>query len=114
MLRNHMSVGLRALYRDPLFTLINLVGLAIGLAACLMIVLFIRRTLHRPIPSHRRLTRPDQRITIRPRHVLEEIFREKLTIDFYVQPIFELRDLNALRGRAAVRRHHFRDGGQGC
>ena len=42
MLRNHMSVGLRALYRDPLFTLINLVGLAIGLAACLMIVLFIR------------------------------------------------------------------------
>ena len=42
MWRNHLTVGLRALLRDPLFTLINLVGLAIGIAGCLMIVLFIR------------------------------------------------------------------------
>ena len=42
MWRNHVTVGLRALLRDPLFTLINLVGLAIGIAGCLMIVLFIR------------------------------------------------------------------------
>ncbi|MBV9882787.1 MAG: ABC transporter permease [Sphingomonadaceae bacterium] len=42
MWRNHVTVGLRALLRDPLFTIINLVGLAIGIAGCLMIVLFIR------------------------------------------------------------------------
>ena len=42
MWRNHVTVGLRALLRDPLFTLINLAGLAIGIAGCLMIVLFIR------------------------------------------------------------------------
>lgn len=42
MWRNHLTVGLRSLLRDPLFTAINLFGLAIGIAGCLMIVLFIR------------------------------------------------------------------------
>ncbi|MGZ8347414.1 MAG: ABC transporter permease, partial [Allosphingosinicella sp.] len=39
---SHLALGLRALRRDPLFTAINLFGLAIGLAGCLMIILFIR------------------------------------------------------------------------
>ena len=42
MWRTHLTVGLRSLRRDPLFTAINLFGLAVGLAACLLIVLFIR------------------------------------------------------------------------
>jgi len=42
MWRNHLIVGLRALSRDPLFAAINLFGLAVGLAACLLILLFIR------------------------------------------------------------------------
>ena len=42
MVRHHLAVGLRALRRDPLFAAINLVGLAVGLAGCLLIGLFIR------------------------------------------------------------------------
>jgi len=42
MWRNYLTVGLAALRRDPLFTAINLVGLAVGLAGCLLIILFIR------------------------------------------------------------------------
>ncbi|HEV2866864.1 MAG TPA: ABC transporter permease, partial [Allosphingosinicella sp.] len=42
MLPNFLTVGLRTLRRDPLFTAINLFGLAIGLAGCLLIILFIR------------------------------------------------------------------------
>jgi len=42
MWRAHLMVGLRSLRSDPLFTAINLFGLAVGLAACLLIVLFIR------------------------------------------------------------------------
>jgi putative ABC transport system permease protein len=42
MWRNYLTVGMRALSRDLLFTLINLAGLAVGLAGCLLIVLFIR------------------------------------------------------------------------
>ena len=42
MWRNHLTVGFRALRRDPLYALINLLGLAVGLAACLLIILFIR------------------------------------------------------------------------
>ena len=42
MWRTHLAVGLRALRRDPLFAAINLFGLAVGLAACLLIILFIR------------------------------------------------------------------------
>jgi putative ABC transport system permease protein len=42
MWRNYLTVSFRALLRDPLFMLINLFGLAVGIAGCLMIVLFIR------------------------------------------------------------------------
>jgi putative ABC transport system permease protein len=42
MWRNYLSVALGTLRRDPLFTGINLFGLAVGLAGCLLIVLFIR------------------------------------------------------------------------
>jgi len=42
MWRTHLAVGLRAMSRDRLFAGINLFGLAVGLAGCLMIILFIR------------------------------------------------------------------------
>ena len=42
MWRDHLTIGMRALRRDPLFTIINLFGLAVGLAGCLLIVQFIR------------------------------------------------------------------------
>ena len=42
MWRTHLTVGLRSLRRSPLFTAINLFGLAVGLAGCLLIILFIR------------------------------------------------------------------------
>jgi putative ABC transport system permease protein len=42
MWRNYLTIGMRALRRDPLFTAINLAGLAVGLAGCLLIILFIR------------------------------------------------------------------------
>ena len=42
MWRSYLQLGWRALRRDPLFTAINLFGLSVGLAACLLIILFIR------------------------------------------------------------------------
>jgi putative ABC transport system permease protein len=42
MLQNYLTIGLRALRRDPMFTTINLIGLAVGIAGCLLIILFIR------------------------------------------------------------------------
>jgi putative ABC transport system permease protein len=42
MWRHYLAIGWRALRSDPMFTAINLFGLAIGLAGCLLIVLFIR------------------------------------------------------------------------
>ena len=42
MWRTHVTAGWKAMQRDPLFTIINLFGLAVGLAGCLLIVLFIR------------------------------------------------------------------------
>ena len=54
MWRNHLTVGLRSLRRDPLFTAINLFGLAFGLAGCLLILLFIRYelTIHLPLAEN--------------------------------------------------------------
>src|SRR4051812_38301067 len=77
-----------------------------------MIVLLIRRTFHGPIPSHGRISRTNDRITIRPRHILEKVFREKLPVDFDVQAIVEPGDLNALRGRSTIGGQHLCGSGE--
>ncbi len=42
MWRNYFTVGIRALAKSRAYSIINISGLAIGMAACLMILLFIR------------------------------------------------------------------------
>ncbi|MEO5494617.1 MAG: ABC transporter permease [Sphingomonas sp.] len=42
MWRNYLTVGLRALAKNRVYAAINIVGLAIGLAACLIILTFVR------------------------------------------------------------------------
>ena len=42
MWRNYVTVGFRALAKNRTYAVINIVGLAIGMAACLMILLFVR------------------------------------------------------------------------
>lgn len=41
MLRNYLTIALRNLARHPFYTFINIAGLAVGMAACLLIVLFV-------------------------------------------------------------------------
>lgn len=55
MWRNYLLVGLRSLAKNRLYSVINIVGLAIGLAACLMILLFVRYELSYDnwVPNHR-------------------------------------------------------------
>lgn len=42
MLRNYLLVGFRALTKNKVYAAINILGLAIGMAACLLILLFVR------------------------------------------------------------------------
>jgi len=42
MLRSYLTAGLRALMKNRTYAFINIFGLAIGMAACLMILLFVR------------------------------------------------------------------------
>src|SRR5688572_25615379 len=42
MWRNYLTVGLRALAKNRTYAFINIVGLAIGLSACLMLLLYVR------------------------------------------------------------------------
>ena len=42
MWRNYMTVGLRALAKNRTYAFINIVGLAIGLAACLLLLVYVR------------------------------------------------------------------------
>jgi len=42
MWRNYLTVGFRALTRSKTYAFINIIGLAIGLAACLMLLLYVR------------------------------------------------------------------------
>jgi putative ABC transport system permease protein len=42
MWRNYLTVGFRALTKSKIYAFINIFGLAIGLAACLMILLYVR------------------------------------------------------------------------
>nr|WP_295372263.1 ABC transporter permease [uncultured Sphingosinicella sp.] len=45
MWRNYVTVGVRALAKNKTYAFINIFGLALGLAACLMILLFVRNEL---------------------------------------------------------------------
>src|SRR2546430_256039 len=42
MLRNYLTVGVRALIKNRTYAFINILGLSIGMAACLMILIFVR------------------------------------------------------------------------
>jgi putative ABC transport system permease protein len=42
MWRNYLTVGMRALGKNKTYAFINIIGLALGLAACLMILLYVR------------------------------------------------------------------------
>jgi putative ABC transport system permease protein len=42
MFQNYINVALRNLFKHKLYSAINIVGLAVGLAACIMIMLFVR------------------------------------------------------------------------
>ncbi|MFZ4688910.1 MAG: ABC transporter permease [Polymorphobacter sp.] len=42
MLRNYLTTGLNALGRNRVFAAINIFGLAIGMAACILLLLFVR------------------------------------------------------------------------
>src|SRR2546426_3342465 len=61
-----------------------------------MVVRFIRSGFHWPIASHHRLAGADERIAIWARHVLEKILREQPAVEFDVQPIGQLSDLDPL------------------
>ena len=45
MLKNYFKIALRNMFRNKLYSIINLTGLAIGLAACLMIWLWVQNEL---------------------------------------------------------------------
>ena len=57
MWRNYLTVALRTLTRNRAFALINIAGLALGLAACLLILLYIRheRSYDSWLPDHDRI-----------------------------------------------------------
>ena len=42
MFRNYLKVFVRLFLKQTVFTLINIVGLAVGLACCLIIALYVR------------------------------------------------------------------------
>ena len=45
MWRNYLTVGLRSLLKSRTYAAINILGLATGMAACLIILLFVRNEL---------------------------------------------------------------------
>src|SRR5688572_5513295 len=57
MWRNYLTVALRTLTRNRTYALINICGLALGLAACLTILLYVRyeSSFDSWIPDHERI-----------------------------------------------------------
>ncbi|MEJ0057394.1 MAG: ABC transporter permease [Bacteroidota bacterium] len=42
MLRNYIKTALRSLIKQKIYTLINVLGLAVSITACVLIVLYVR------------------------------------------------------------------------
>ncbi|MBL8629368.1 MAG: ABC transporter permease, partial [Rhodospirillaceae bacterium] len=66
MLRNYFTVAVRGLFKNKLYSSINIFGLAVGLAACLLILLFVRDELSydRWIPGNESIYRVHTRFDI--------------------------------------------------
>ena len=45
MLKNYFLIAVRNLFKSKGFSLINIIGLAIGIAACIVILLFVKSEL---------------------------------------------------------------------
>ncbi len=59
MLKNNLKIALRNLFKQKVYTFINLLGLAVGIASCLLIVLFIRNefSYDKSVKDHDRIYR---------------------------------------------------------
>ena len=79
MFRNYLISALRSLKRQKLFAIINVTGLAIGLAACMLIILFVRHefSYDQQFTDVQRLYRIEATANIpgQPPCVLVQIFR---------------------------------------
>ena len=66
MLKNYLTVALRNLLKHRLYSAINIFGLAIGIASCILIVLFVRDELSydRMLPNADRIYRLETRFDI--------------------------------------------------
>ncbi len=66
MLRNYLTIAYRNLTKNPLYTSINIVGLGIGLAACILILLYVRGELgfERWVPDAERVYRVHARFDV--------------------------------------------------
>ncbi|MDX2142315.1 MAG: ABC transporter permease [Rhodospirillaceae bacterium] len=66
MLHNYLTIALRNLLKNKLYAAINIFGLTVGLAACLMILLFVREELSfdRWVPDAERIYRLHTRFDI--------------------------------------------------
>jgi putative ABC transport system permease protein len=57
MWRNYLIIAMRSLAKNRLFTALNLIGLAVGMAACLLIAMWVRNemTYDQWLPDHERI-----------------------------------------------------------
>ncbi len=45
MFKNYLKIALRNLFKQKLYSFINIIGLAIGIASCILIYLFVQNEL---------------------------------------------------------------------
>lgn len=83
MIRSYLSVALRTLKRQPGYSAINVVGLAVGVACCLLIVLFVRDEI-----SYDRFNEKADRI-VRATLYIPQLDREIEVTPTIVGPLFE-------------------------
>src|ERR1700744_3298141 len=83
MLRNYLAAALRNLARNRLYAAINIVGLAVGFAAAILIALFVRDEFSYDtwVPGHERTYRISQTLAIPDREpdVWDEILGHAAT-----------------------------------
>ncbi len=72
MIKNYMTIALRNLRKHSFYTAINVLGLAIGIASCLLIVLYINQELSydRHHKNYERIYRVDSEIIFGANHLI--------------------------------------------
>jgi putative ABC transport system permease protein len=101
---NYLSVGLRAMRNNRMYTAINVAGLAIGIAAAILILLYVRyeTSYDRWLPDSERIYQFQSRIKVMGPEPVDSVSSPRVAVDAMVRAFPQIEAMTAATSGTAI------------